>query len=228
MFSSVFWLDGRSEDWLRQSLAGCANRIPEGQIPDRSRNLVLNNEEDLNIVVADALDWLARLDNVDLLLVFDNVDQDYEQDSETGAYDVRRYLPSDHGSVLITTRLSRLAQLGDSKRLKKVDKELGKAIFKQWYRPELGKPLAIYEFSMKLIGCSCGRGRQRAAWVTRWPPTCAGTGCLVSPQDGARHDVVCSALQAAMGRFDEVRRRIQLPASGLRAAKCQDDVDDIV
>jgi len=35
-FSSVFWLDGRSEDQLRQSLAGYASRIPEGQIPDRS------------------------------------------------------------------------------------------------------------------------------------------------------------------------------------------------
>ena len=109
----------------------------------------MTNEDDLNIVVADVLDWLARPDNVDWLLVFDNLD--HEQDSATGAYDVRRYLPGDHGSVLITTRLSRLAQLGESKRLKKVDEDLGKAIFQQWCGAELGKPLAIYEFGLKLI-----------------------------------------------------------------------------
>src|SRR5437762_7097032 len=130
-YSSVFWLDGRSEDRLRQSLAGCAKRIPEGQIPERSRNIILNNEDDLNIVVADVMGWLARPDNVNWLLIFDNVDLDDERDRDIGGYDVRQYLPGDHGSVLITTRLARLVQLGDSKQLKKIDEELGKAIFKQ-------------------------------------------------------------------------------------------------
>ncbi|KAK4119815.1 hypothetical protein N657DRAFT_684128 [Parathielavia appendiculata] len=86
-------------------------RIPEGQVFERSRNAVLHSEENLKTVVADVLDWLARPDNSDWLLIFDNVDQDIDQGSETGAYDVRRYLPGDHESVLITTRLSRLALL---------------------------------------------------------------------------------------------------------------------
>jgi hypothetical protein len=98
-------------------------------------------------VVADVLNWLARRDNVQWLLIFDNVDQDNEQDSVTGSYDVRQYLPGDHGSVLITTRLSRLAQLGDSKRLKQVDEGLGKAIFEQWYGRKLSMCLAIYGLS---------------------------------------------------------------------------------
>jgi hypothetical protein len=38
-----------------------------------------------------------------------------------------------------------------SKRLMKVDEDLGKAIFQQWFWAELGKPLAIYEFGPKLI-----------------------------------------------------------------------------
>ncbi|KAL2016679.1 hypothetical protein VTK56DRAFT_3181 [Thermocarpiscus australiensis] len=59
VFSSVFWLDGRSEDRLRHSLASYAGRIPEGQIPERSRNAMLYREEDLKTVVADVLDWLA-------------------------------------------------------------------------------------------------------------------------------------------------------------------------
>ena len=138
-FSSVFWLDGRSEDHLRQSLAGYASKIPKGQIPDRSRNLVLTSDDTVNVVVADVLDWLGRPDNVGWLLIFDNVDQDFEQGSETGAYDVRKYLPGDHGSVLITTRLAWMAQLGDSTRLKKADEGLGAAIFKRWYGRELGR-----------------------------------------------------------------------------------------
>ena len=143
VFSSVFWLDGRSEDRLRQSLASCAARIPEGQVSERSRNAVLHGEEDLKTVVADVLDWLARPDNSDWLLIFDNVDQDVDQGSETGAYDVRRYLPGDHGSVLITTRLSRLAQLGESTRLRGVDEQLAKAIFQQWRGAEGGKVFAV-------------------------------------------------------------------------------------
>jgi hypothetical protein len=107
----------------------------------------LTSEADLHIVVADVLDWLGRRDNIHWLLIFDNVDLDYEQGSVTGSYDIRQYLPGDHGSVLITTRLSRLAQLGDSKRLKKVDEGLGKAIFEQWYGRKLSMRLAICELS---------------------------------------------------------------------------------
>ncbi len=140
-FSSVFWLDGRSEDRLRQSFASCASRIPRGQIPDRSWKSVPSSEDGLNIVVEDVLVWLALPDNTDWLLVFDNVDQDHEQGGTTSTFDVRRYLRGDHGSVLITTRLLRLAQLGHAKQLTKADDALSKAIFEQWYREELGKPL---------------------------------------------------------------------------------------
>jgi hypothetical protein len=79
----------------------------------------LSSKDDLNIVVADVLDKLARPDNADQLLVVDNINQDYEQDSATDSYDVRQYLPGDHGSVLITTWLSQLVQIGELKLLKK-------------------------------------------------------------------------------------------------------------
>ena len=138
-FSTVFWLDGRSEDRLRQSIANCAKRIPEGQIPEKSRKATPDNEGDVNLAVADVLDWLAQPDNVDWLLIFDNVDQDQEQGGATGTYDIQRYLPGDHGAVLVTTRLARLAQLGDAKQLRKADGTLSKAIFQQWRRAELSK-----------------------------------------------------------------------------------------
>ncbi|KAH6975787.1 hypothetical protein EDB80DRAFT_900003 [Ilyonectria destructans] len=138
-FSSVFWLNGRSEDRLRGSIAGCVNRIPEGQIPSTSRNQAeARSKDDLDAAVASVMEWLARPDNGDWLLIFDNVDQDYEQGGVTGAYDLRRYLPGDHGAILVTTRLSRLAQLGESRRLAKADLGLGRAIFERWYGSELG------------------------------------------------------------------------------------------
>jgi len=148
VFSSIFWLDGRSEDRLRQSLASCAIRIPKDQIPDRTRHSVLESQDELDIAVADVLGWLAQPDNVEWLLIFDNVGQDYRQDCAIGTYDVRRYIPGDHGSVLITTRLTLLAQLGGSKRLKKVDKELGRTIFQKWYKDELGRTLTACGFQL--------------------------------------------------------------------------------
>ncbi|KAG4257587.1 pfs [Fusarium proliferatum] len=36
-FSSVFWLDGRSEDQLKRSIAGCISKIPKDQVPETSR-----------------------------------------------------------------------------------------------------------------------------------------------------------------------------------------------
>src|SRR5436190_21111529 len=102
-----------------------------------------------------------------------------------GGYDVRRYFPGDHGSVLITTRLSRLAQLGDSTQLKGVDEQQGKAIFQQWRGAELGEISAVYKFGLVLIGRSHGRGWQRAARSARRPSTRAGTGCFICPRDRA-------------------------------------------
>ncbi|KAL8330853.1 hypothetical protein RB593_001686 [Gaeumannomyces tritici] len=151
-FSSIFWLDGRSENQLRQSIAACARRIPEGQISDRSRSIVPSTEADPGAIVADVLEWLAHEENIGWLLVFDNVDQDIEQGGKAGAYDVQKYLDlvGDHGAVLITTRLPRLSQLGESKHLQKVDREMARTIFQKWRGEELellelldGLPLAL-------------------------------------------------------------------------------------
>jgi hypothetical protein len=144
-FSSVFWLDGRSEDQLKRSIAGCIAKIPEGQIPSAGRCWTeAHNQDELDAAVASVMEWLARPDNGDWLLIFDNVDKDWaEQGSGTSAYDPRRFLRADHGSVLITTRLSRLAQLGESRKLGQVDMALGKAILERWFDGELGKCLQL-------------------------------------------------------------------------------------
>ncbi|CAN9193306.1 unnamed protein product [Alternaria alternata] len=135
-FSSVFWLDGRSEDILKRSIASCAGRIPQGQISEASREYAGDSNADVDAVVKDVMAWLARPDNTAWLLIFDNVDREYvAQGGDPDAYDVKRYFSrTDHGSVLVTTRLARLEQLGDSQQLGKVSTEQGQAIFESWYK----------------------------------------------------------------------------------------------
>ncbi|KAL6807195.1 hypothetical protein GGI42DRAFT_320215 [Trichoderma sp. SZMC 28013] len=137
-FSAVFWLDGRSEDQVKQSLVECADRIPELHIINGSAS-VPYSKDDLDAAVANVMEWLAQPDNTQWLLIFDNVDQDYEQGGATGAYDIQQYWPTaDHGSVLITTRLLCLTSLGESRLLKKVNLDLSKDILERWLGKELG------------------------------------------------------------------------------------------
>jgi hypothetical protein len=140
-FSSVFWLDGRSKDSLRRSVASCASRIPHGQIAETSRRYAADSSADIDAVVKDVMAWLAQPNNTTWLLIFDNVDREYTaQGGDPDAYDVKHYLSgADHGSVLVTTRLARLEQLGESQQLGKVSKEQGQAIFESWYKKKHGK-----------------------------------------------------------------------------------------
>lgn len=132
-FTSVFWLDGCSEDTLKRSIASCTGRIPQGQIPETSRGYATGSSVDIDVVVKDVIAWLAQPDNTAWLLIFDNVNRDY-------MYDRKRYLPgADHGSVLVTTRQAPLKQLGESQCLGKVSSKQGQAILKTWYKGEQGK-----------------------------------------------------------------------------------------
>jgi ATP/maltotriose-dependent transcriptional regulator MalT len=100
-FSAVFWLDGRSEDSLKRSIASGVSRIPQGQIAETSRMYAVDGSVDLDAVVRDVLGWLAQSDNTAWLLIFDDVDREYSKNrSDAEAYDVKRYLSgADHGSI---------------------------------------------------------------------------------------------------------------------------------
>ena len=150
-FSSIFWLDGSSEDSLQRSIASCASRIPEGQISQTSREYARGGTSDLDVAVKKIITWLAQPDNTDWLLIFDNIDREYSpHKTDPNAYDVRRYFSgADHGAVLITTRLARLEQLEDSQQLGKVNRSQAKVIFQSWYKKwserENGKPYRTHE-----------------------------------------------------------------------------------
>jgi hypothetical protein len=140
-FSAVFWLDGRSKDSLLQSIASCASRIPDGQMSELSRTYSTGIGGDINIMVQEVMGWLAQADNTNWLLIFDNVDRDYRRhNSDPDVYDVTQYFSgADHGSVLITTRLAKLEQLGDSQQLGKVDQDQARAILQTRYKRKYGK-----------------------------------------------------------------------------------------
>lgn len=146
-FSSVFWLDGRSEDILKRSIAACAIRIPKSQIPETSKLHSVDGDADINVVVKDVMSWLALPNNTTWLLIFDNVDREFGSLSrDPEAYDIRKYLSgADHGSVLVTTRLARLEQLGESQHLNKVTKEQGRAILLSWYKNKWNIPMELNE-----------------------------------------------------------------------------------
>jgi hypothetical protein len=148
-FSSVFWLDSRTEDSLKQSIATCASRIPEGQIAESSRAYSATSAGDVNAVVRDVMSWLSQPDNMDWLIIFDNVDRERGgANADPNAYDVTRYLPgADHGSVLITTRLANLEQLGTSWRLGRLSKEQTEALFLTRYGGRCGKAI--------MLRCNC-------------------------------------------------------------------------
>jgi hypothetical protein len=137
-FSSVFWLDGQSEDTLKRSIASHASRISLGQTAETSRTYAAGSSANVDTMVKDVMAWLARSDNTAWLLIFDNVDREYKiQGGDPDAYDVKRYLSgADHGSVLVTTRLARLEQLGESQQLGKVGETQAKAILDSWYKQQ--------------------------------------------------------------------------------------------
>jgi len=140
-FSAIFWLDGSSESSLKESLGSCASRIPVGQIHEASRVHTIDKGGNIDVVVKDVLGWLSLPNNSNWLVVMDNVDRDYrnrEEDAE--AYDVLTYLPeADHGSVLITTRLPHLGQLGSQWEVRKADISHSRSILETWYGKSTGE-----------------------------------------------------------------------------------------
>jgi hypothetical protein len=149
-FSAVIWLDGRSNDRLKQSIAAVASRIPKGQIPESSQTL--EKKSDFNLIIKDVKNWLSIPENNAWLLIFDNVNQDFrDPQAATSVYDVRDYFPqADHGSILITTRLANLEHLGIGLQVNKVNKKQALAIFQNGYGKDFEGLLAhFYVKSLK-------------------------------------------------------------------------------
>jgi len=129
-YSAVFWVDGSTNERLRRSIADLASRLPQHQISEGSRNYSHRGRANVDEVVEDVLKWLSQPLNDQWLLIFDNVDREFSGPSrDPEAFDVKEYFPTaDQGSILITSRLMSLSQLGTDLKLKPVDKLQGSSI----------------------------------------------------------------------------------------------------
>lgn len=129
-YSAVFWIEGSSKERLRRSIADLASRLPQHQLPERSRGYSQKGSANVDEVVEDVLKWLSQPSNNQWLLVFDNVDREFSVSSrDLEAFNVKEYFPTaDHGSILITSRLASLWQLGMDMKLEPVNKVQGVSI----------------------------------------------------------------------------------------------------
>lgn len=144
MFDSVFWLQAQTEDALRQSLVRSAKRIPRDQISEKSRRANPADASEQQEIIDEVLEWLGQEGNSNWLLVFDNIDLDPNsaEDRKRGAFKVADYLPASQGSILITSRLETLSQIGGGRSREEVAMvgyELSKRIFEHWSGQTLGE-----------------------------------------------------------------------------------------
>ncbi|KAI9855038.1 MAG: hypothetical protein M1813_000582 [Trichoglossum hirsutum] len=129
-YTSVFWLDGKTEESLIQSLLSIAPRLPKGQTLNLDIREIKGIEESRE-KAQEVLKWFTFEGNSEWLLIFDNIDKtsyeapDNDVDS-LSSYDITQYFPrGDVGVIIITSRLQRLITLGDSIYLDRIDTKNG-------------------------------------------------------------------------------------------------------
>jgi hypothetical protein len=104
-YSSVFWLNAKSENKLKSELAALT-----AQVMENHTSLSGTNPQEEERMVQQARQWLSRPDNNNWLVIFDNYDDPRLPGiNSSTAYDIRDFFPHrTHGSILITTRSPRL------------------------------------------------------------------------------------------------------------------------
>ncbi|KLJ05395.1 hypothetical protein EMPG_11112 [Blastomyces silverae] len=110
-FTAVFWISGRTEEMLRAGFLSIVERL-------QNKKITVDNEDSKGKAFESACAWLNHPKNVRWLLILDNIDKVQEDRSETAGngdypYNISKYLNYlNQGSIIITTRLSQLVQLG--------------------------------------------------------------------------------------------------------------------
>ncbi|XP_014554864.1 hypothetical protein COCVIDRAFT_39337 [Bipolaris victoriae FI3] len=133
-FSAVFWLDGSSKTSLEHSFVDMVQRLPPTELTANGAQILSQaavEAVEADVAVRECLQWLSMSLNSHWLLIIDNVDSDYHNHNQDDlpAYDVEYYFPhADHGSILITSRLASLQQLGSGVQVGAVTEEQGRAI----------------------------------------------------------------------------------------------------
>lgn len=119
-FTAIFWRSGKDRSTLVSSLSSCLPRIQH--LPE---DMQVTNEEEAEQIANQALQWLAKPDNTRWLIIFDNIDQySLVHGHNDTKYDLYKFFPNaDHGSIIITSRLRELTELGKSFPVQKLSHE---------------------------------------------------------------------------------------------------------
>lgn len=127
-FTAIFWLAGKDRSTLVRSLSSCLPRIQTHAVANEAAT-----EEEAEQRASQVLKWLAVPENQNWLLIFDNIDQYTPlQTGNNGGYDIKEFFPkADHGSILITSRLRRLMELGKSFPIERLTRKDASNLFLQ-------------------------------------------------------------------------------------------------
>lgn len=108
-FSPIFWLNGKNQETLMRFLAAFLPKIPDVNMAAGPKI-----KEEIEQQARQVLQWLATARNSKWLLIFDNIDKySATEDLDGETYDVTKFFPTaDHGSIIITTRVPQLAEVG--------------------------------------------------------------------------------------------------------------------
>lgn len=119
-FTAIFWINGKSRETLLQALSSVLPRLP-GQ----AQTAKATNKEEIEQHVRQVLQWLMIQGNSRWLLIFDNVDQYCPVDADPNdGYNISKFFPTaDHGSILLTSRLRNLDELGKPFPVQKLELE---------------------------------------------------------------------------------------------------------
>ncbi|KAI9037125.1 uncharacterized protein KD926_000842 [Aspergillus affinis] len=131
-FSAIFWINGKDRSTLVRSLSSCLPRIQTYAVANEAAT-----EEEAEQRASQVIKWLAVPENQNWLLIFDNIDQYTPlETSNNGEYDIKDFFPNaDHGSILITSRLQRLMELGKSFPIERLaPKDARKLFLQSWGR----------------------------------------------------------------------------------------------
>ena len=109
-YTAMFWLNANDPDSLKLSFRDVAQQILRYH-PSTSL-LAGVDSDDLDQVVYAVKAWLDLQSNTRWLMIYDNYDNPKTSGNlDCSAVDIRQYLPqSDQGSIIITTRSSRVSQ----------------------------------------------------------------------------------------------------------------------
>jgi hypothetical protein len=127
-FTAIFWLSGKDRSALILSLSSCLPRILGQPVNNR-----VKDKEEAEQRASQVLQWLAVPGNNRWLIIFDNVDP-YAPlpDYNTCGYDIREFFPTaDHGSIMITSRVQGIIEVGKSFPITKLPQKDAMALLMQ-------------------------------------------------------------------------------------------------